>query len=97
MFKLTPLSLPPSPQAPSPVTWSNGKAAVDAALTLEKLVNGKLLDLHWTAQQVNDPDVSKCNSSIGVPTIGLESFDGIRQPGGNPLCDATAFDGFRRP
>ena len=31
---------------------------MDDALALEKVVNGKLLDLHWTAQQANDPDVS---------------------------------------
>lgn len=46
------------PQAPTKTTWANGEAAVNDALQLEKKVNGKLLDLHWTAQQVNDPHVS---------------------------------------
>jgi len=42
---------------PRPISqeWENGLEALREALNLEKFVNNKLLDLHWDAQQKNDP------------------------------------------
>jgi len=40
---------------PSQEEWGSGLSAMKEALRLEHHVNDKLLDLHWLAQQRNDP------------------------------------------
>ena len=45
-------------QKPGKDEWINGLSALKDALQLEHFVNDKLLDLHWLAQQRNDPHVS---------------------------------------
>lgn len=42
---------------PKPVTdeWESGLTGILKAIDMEHHVNGKLLDLHWLAQQQNDP------------------------------------------
>ncbi len=48
----------PLPQRPFSQEWGSGLEAVQTALTMERFINDKLLDLHWLAQQKNDPHVS---------------------------------------
>lgn len=40
---------------PTKEVWGPGLEAMKEALKTEHFVNGKLLDLHWVAQQKNDP------------------------------------------
>jgi ferritin heavy chain len=43
---------------PEHSTWTSGLAAMEEALKLEHHVNRKILDLHWMAQQLNDPHLA---------------------------------------
>merc|ERR1712147_156778 len=40
---------------PAKMEWQSGQEALEDALSLERLVNQSLLDLHKVAEEVNDP------------------------------------------
>ena len=45
-------------QRPHTTDYGSGLDAVTTALEMERFINDKLLDLHWLAQEKNDPHVS---------------------------------------
>jgi len=55
--------------------WAGPLGAVTAALELERLVNAALLDLHWEAQQKNDPHLQDFIESEYL----IEQVDSIRE------------------
>ena len=60
-----------SPQTPK-TEWGTPLASMQNAIALERRVNDQLLDLHWMAQDKNDPHVSNLASSyVNVALCGI--------------------------